>query len=490
MQTRRDQIQAYRFAIRRIVSALLYAEPEHMDLPMRRLARAGLGGVIAAVIAVAGVGALSVVRPRGESASWRDGTKLIIQQETKSRYVLVDGALHAVLNYTSARLLLGKSELPTAQVSGRALSKVPHGAPVGIPGAPETLPAARELLSGAWVACSSPGRDSTGRARPVLELSIGSQAPGRLIPAAAALLVRDPAREVYLIWHGQRMRVAASWELDALGYDATQPLDVPAGWLDVIPQTVDLQPLTVPNRGQPAGKIGNSTAVVGQVMVVATIPGIQQYYVVLSEGLAPITHTQAALLLGDPTVEVVYNGGHPRAIPISAAAADAATHSTLANPPQANPPNPPSLIGASPATSSVCASYHGDGTRNVSMSLGTAEPRPADASAPIGPDGSPIADSVMLPTTAAALTRTLPAPGVQSGALYVVDDLGVKYPISSPSALDALGYHDTQPTLVPNTFLRMLRTGPVLNQQNARHIVPNWTLATLSDTASATTRQG
>ena len=50
MRTRRDQVQAYRFVTRRIVSALLSGDPETNELPMRRLGMAVFGSVIAAAV--------------------------------------------------------------------------------------------------------------------------------------------------------------------------------------------------------------------------------------------------------------------------------------------------------------------------------------------------------------------------------------------------------------------------------------------------------
>ena len=43
MQSRRDQLQAYRFVTRRIVSAMLSGEPETTERPMRRFGLAVFG---------------------------------------------------------------------------------------------------------------------------------------------------------------------------------------------------------------------------------------------------------------------------------------------------------------------------------------------------------------------------------------------------------------------------------------------------------------
>ncbi|TML24664.1 MAG: type VII secretion protein EccB, partial [Actinobacteria bacterium] len=55
MQTRREQVRAYRFVTRRVVSALLSGEPETTDLPMRRLSIAIFGSAMLAIIVFAGI---------------------------------------------------------------------------------------------------------------------------------------------------------------------------------------------------------------------------------------------------------------------------------------------------------------------------------------------------------------------------------------------------------------------------------------------------
>src|SRR4051812_30204123 len=102
MQTRRDQLRAYRFATRRIASAMVRADPEAAEQPLRRLGRSGFAGLMIAALVVAGVAILGVLRPGGGDA-WRDGRSLIVDADAMSRYVFVDGVLHPVLNYTSAR---------------------------------------------------------------------------------------------------------------------------------------------------------------------------------------------------------------------------------------------------------------------------------------------------------------------------------------------------------------------------------------------------
>lgn len=118
MRTRRDQVQAYRFVTRRIVSALLSGDPETTNLPMRRLGMAVFGSVITAAVVLGGVGAYGQLT--GNTAPLNDQT-LVIERETGATYVFMSGQLHPTLNYASARLILDKPDAEVRTMSQAAL---------------------------------------------------------------------------------------------------------------------------------------------------------------------------------------------------------------------------------------------------------------------------------------------------------------------------------------------------------------------------------
>ena len=62
-----------------------------------------------------------------------------------------------------------------------------------------------------------------------------------------------------------------------------------------------------------------------------------------------------------------------------------------------------------------------------------------------------------------ALVRALPAAGVSAtGALYLVTDAGVRYPLTDAAAT-ALGYGELVPEFLPHTLLDLLPSGPALD---------------------------
>ena len=111
-RTRPEQVHAYRFVTRRIVSALLSGEPETTDLPMRRLGMALVGSLMVATIVFAAVGVYGLYRPGGGTP---ENGEIIVARESGALYVYTNDALYPVLNYASARLVAGRS---TRRVGG------------------------------------------------------------------------------------------------------------------------------------------------------------------------------------------------------------------------------------------------------------------------------------------------------------------------------------------------------------------------------------
>ena len=154
MQTRRDQLQAYRFTIQRVVAALLHGEPDAAESPMRRIGISTFSSVMVGVLALVGVGIYGLLRPGGNE-TWKQPNKLIVEKDTATRFIFKDGVLHPVTNFASARLLLG----PTAEtvfVDSKSLGNTPRGSTVGLLNAPDALPRPSALVNSPWVECTQP----------------------------------------------------------------------------------------------------------------------------------------------------------------------------------------------------------------------------------------------------------------------------------------------------------------------------------------------
>jgi type VII secretion protein EccB len=299
MQTRREQVHAHRFMTRRLVSALLSGEPETADRPMQRLGLTVLASAMVAVIVFAGVGIHGLRNPGGGR---RPGANtLVIERETGARYVvLADGVLHPVLNYASARLILGGAGQQVRLMSRASLSGLPRGFQVGIREAPDTLPARSALVGLPWTVCSAPR--SADVLTPTTSLHLGRQPAvemgaggGRRLDGSALLVTEhlaQPAATIYVITNGLRMKITNRAVLTVLGLDAVTPVPVSRGLLNVIPAGPDLPP-SLPRSGQPNDRgirLDSEVAMIGQVYIAGGQP-----YVMTEGGLSPVNEVSARL---------------------------------------------------------------------------------------------------------------------------------------------------------------------------------------------------
>jgi hypothetical protein len=140
MRSRRDQVQAHAYMVGRLTCALVHAEPDAPETPMRRTTLGSFGGLVIGAILVAVFLVWGLILPGGKAGALTSGT-LIVASQTGSRYLYLGGVLSPVLNWASARLLLG-GQPKVQMVRDSALADVPQGPPLGIVGAPDALPPA------------------------------------------------------------------------------------------------------------------------------------------------------------------------------------------------------------------------------------------------------------------------------------------------------------------------------------------------------------
>ena len=149
--TRKDQLDAFSFARRRMVANLVVPTPTGSDEGAPRPIKTFASSIILSAIAVAAVAVLGVFKPSAPSG-WQNG--LAVDSSTGAAYIDQNNELHAVYNITSARLILGtkfaKYDVPDSTLNG---SGTTIGSPVGILGAPEDVPSASSMNLTQWSFC-------------------------------------------------------------------------------------------------------------------------------------------------------------------------------------------------------------------------------------------------------------------------------------------------------------------------------------------------
>ena len=294
-------------------------------------------------------------------------------------------------------------------------------------------------------------------------MSIGSPPPLSELSANNAVLASGSGAE-YLLWRGTRLRLDASWIVNALGLDNAPVIEVAPAWLNAVPAGPDLRPLSVPGAGQPGPVLGGLRTRVGQVLVEHNVGSASQLYLVGHGGVAPITTTQAAILLTNRAESAAYQGGRRRR---SWSARQPSRTPRSCRPawptgPACRPPRRTTSCPAAPP-SPAWTTPHPAAPRTRTWSSRHCRPAQPPAVGTPGVTASPQgAALISVAPGGGALVRPQVAPGVGGSSLFLVTDAGVKYPLPAAEAA-ALGYRASEAAALPAALLGLLPTGPALD---------------------------
>jgi type VII secretion protein EccB len=485
MWTQRDQLQAFQFLRRRIVSAMQFGDANHPVAPGRRVVVATASGLGAMLLISGGFLVFAVLRP-GSTADWRKPGQILIEKESGAGFVLgADGLVHPVLNYASARLLIGGGR--TTSIPARSLAGAPRGRPLGIPDAPASLAPPRSLIGGPWAVCVTPGGAGQPAAgsggsgqKTVTTLVIGRPASQGQLSPERGLIVADAGGTRYLLTGGRRMSLQGD-AVVALGYAGVQPVPVSAAWLGAVPEGPELALLNVPDSGTTGPRFAGKRTRVGQVLLVEGVNGEDRYYLATRKALVPIGQTEAALIVGNPRNSAAYPDGAAHPVTVSAADVTASGLVARSAEKQKYPARLPELVRGDGLGAALCTGGTAAGT--TQLWTADAPPLPAGGRAlPVaaGIHTSATADQVYV-TPGAGLLVTAPqqaakgATGDEPGAgraaaspAYLVTDRGVRFRLRDRADAAALGYGDAPATTVDAGLLALLPSGPELSTAAAR----------------------
>ncbi|GAA3615716.1 type VII secretion protein EccB [Nonomuraea rosea] len=465
MQTRKDLYQAHKLMTQRLGLALLQGEPDLPESPMRRYNVATFASILLVVLITAGFGIWGMLNPGG-ATKLKEAGQLLIEEETGASYVYNqgDGKLQPVANYVSARLLLDSQEIKVRSVSAESLSGLARGQKIGISGAPDSLPKPAKMIKSPWTVCVVEQADATGTARPYVTLLGGVDVGGT--PVGGDALVVNDGQQSWVLWNNYRMLIK-----DVRRLTDQAPRKVPLSWVNAIPAGPDFVALKIAQRGKRVTGPGGAPARVGQVFTLAAIPGAsERWYALLGDGLAPISQTQAMLLLQDPATKVAYSKGGVRQIAVDAATVNSAKVSVQQVMGGGLPLTMPRFRTVS-ASAPLCTVYADTVAGSVRAQLTTGAtltiPKPSGSG---GPDH---VDQVLLPPGGAALAGQLSGEG-QTDAINeysLITDQGKRFRLVSADVVGKLGYDAAQVTPVPAHLLRLIPEGPLLDPAAARQPV-------------------
>ncbi|WP_436501622.1 type VII secretion protein EccB [Actinokineospora sp. HUAS TT18] len=451
MASKRDQLQAYQFLVQRAISALVTRETDPEQPPFRRPAGASFASIAVAVVALACVGVYGLIVPGG-NVGWRSGDSVIVEKETGTRYVYLDGRLHPVTNYTSALLLIG-DHAETRLVSRDSLVDVPRGPRIGIADAPDALPGADRVLSGGWSLCSTPAVDAAGARVEESTLLVGaSPAGGTLLGDSALLVELAGSADRFVVWRGYRHKIV-DYAVVGTGLALTSEpwARVSQAWLDMLPEGAPIGPIALADFGAPSVAVpGRGDLKVGSLLAVGTSGGETQYYLAEKEVLRPLTALQF-------DVQRAVRGSGP--FPVTPAAAAAARRLDPAAGRASDAPAARPRIASVRDRGVVCATFS---SGDVAVVL---EPGVPGGMRTGGRTerGVPLADQVFVPPGWVAVVEAMPSAESRSGTLTVVTDMGRRYPVGASSVLKMLGYEGVPVVRLPASLVARVPEGPGLD---------------------------
>ncbi|HEU0090222.1 MAG TPA: type VII secretion protein EccB [Pseudonocardiaceae bacterium] len=469
--TTKSQVQAYRFLLRRMESALVRKDAVLLHEPMRNHLRASAVGLIVAVLGLAVFFVLGLFKP----ISKIEGGDIVNVKGTTSVFVVVEDAgdepmrLVPVLNLTSARLLYaalvpGKQPPETKFVEESALAGIHRTPVIGLPDAPQTLPDPKKLIKGDWSVCDTATvRDDLPNAesRPeVATTAVIGTTLGRPLGAAEALLVAEQRTgATFLVWGGHRLPVQLDDGAVTLAYrlDDVVPRKVSTGLLNAIPEGAALAPPTIPGAGDPAPFRPLTGVRVGDVLRVVLAGEPESFFLVRQHGVQQVAPAVANLIrarLGRTDDVQTFT-------PAAIAEVPKVVNQQFAD----FPPQVPTIhrIAAAPV---ACLAWPGTEQQPVvTVSADGALLAGKGVEVPGATSGQ--ADRVFLELGSGALVRgVVPGQRPDTGQIWLVTEQGLRYGVPSVEVARALGFTE-QPTPAPESILRLLKSGPALDPDQA-----------------------
>ncbi|MEV4596544.1 type VII secretion protein EccB [Amycolatopsis sp. NPDC049253] len=512
--TTKSQVQAYKFVMRRMQSALVRRDAVMLHDPMRTHSRATVVGVILGVLGAVVFVLIALLSP---APSVPASGGIVIGEQSGTVYVVTGNPqkLIPTFNLASARLiLLAQSQQQTQGAQGGAqpaaanaapaaaviptvvsdeqLKNIPREKLTGIPDGPQLLPDTTQRISPNWAVCDQveldtrlPLPDSVNRTDTTV---IGGVANvGTELDRGQALLGRADDGKTYLIYRlaatqarpdantvraevdlGDNDPVRAALQLPAKARKASQ------AFLNAIPDVGKLVPPVVPGAGEtPPQDFDGLT--VGDVFSTSPSGAPTDFWLITRDGIQKVSSAVADI------VRVAKNGGGSK---ITDLGLEKINNVRRLQPTDSGfvkvdnyPEQTPTVLDATQGSPVACLGWSFDVNKktahtSVYVSKGLpAETTNADGSSKVqsisttGPNGLPITGFYMPPGFGAVVqSATESSATFFKGPIQLISDRGLRYGVPDQATAAALGLTDALPA--PESIIGLLPTGSSLNTQN------------------------
>ncbi|WP_137992981.1 type VII secretion protein EccB [Streptomyces vilmorinianum] len=502
MASRRDELNAYTFAKRRLIAQFVQPNATGSEEGAPRPLRAVAPGAIVGVVILAIFGAWGMFKPVAPKDWDKPGENVIIASKSTTRYVVLKTGdktqLHPVLNMSSAKLLLNPDKGKVINVDESVLDsgKIPHGATLGIPYAPDRLPSDKEAgRAKRWAVCERPGEGGRAIQKAAFVLAEREEkktdGANRLV-GGELLYVEGPDQTRYVVDAQGRAYPVDKDELllRQLVGQGRAAQRVSDAWLATLHKGDRISFPTVPGQAGAAAGVSGLPAEVNKVgMVLSATDGTRkQMYVVLKDTVAPVSDFTAKLLLNSRQLVDLGQAGQATSVSGGAFQPGQAFGQDKKWPQSVPVPvNDASTTEGSRNT--VCNVLRkvneGNGSTTLSTWAGTDFP----ATLPTG------SSSAYVTPGSGQLFRQFKGSTTSTGFLFLVTDTGLRYAMQSngdsatddsgigssgseeekqqrqaeaQQAQNRLGYKNVEPLPIPAEWSTFLPTGPRLSTGAAR----------------------
>ncbi|MEV6645191.1 type VII secretion protein EccB [Amycolatopsis sp. NPDC051371] len=515
--TTKSQVQAYKFVLRRMQSALVRRDAVMLHDPMRTHTRATIVGVVLGALGMIVFVVWGLLSP---APSVPEAGGIVIGEQSGTVYVVMGNPkmLVPTFNLASARLLLlaqqknsstgSTGAAPAAAapaaastesvknptvVSDEQLKDIPRGKLTGIPDGPQLIPTDAQRITPNWAVCDQVLLDPTqpnpdiGKTETSVFGGVAPSALGTELGEKEALLAAADNGKTYLIYRlpSTQNRPNANTvraEIDtsdshnavstALQLLNQKPRKITQGLLNAIPEVPRLTPPVIPDGAPPADLDGLSAGDVFSTQPTGEQPqywaittaGIQQVSQAVADVMRVAKHGSASELrkLGlDKLSGIrVLRAGDPDYIEVDDF-----------------PRSVPTVLDATKNSAVSCLGWSvvGDGDNrdaHTSVYIDTQLPGQNSHGAKFattkvttpGPNRVPINGFYLQPGFGAVVQSATGKASFGKGAIQLISDRGIRYSVPDAATADAIGLNNRQPA--PESIIGLLPTGASLNTQD------------------------
>lgn len=514
--TTKSQVQAYKFVLRRMQSALVRRDAVMLHDPMRTHTRATIVGVVLGALGAIVFVVWGLLSP---APSVPEAGGIVIGEQSGTVYVVMGNpkTLVPTFNLASARLLLlAQSKQPSGAAGGNTvaapaaaaspaavknptvvsdeqLKNIPRGKLTGIPDGPQLIPGDSQRTSANWAVCdqvqldpSLPQPDSVNKTNTYVFGGIAPSALGTELGDKEALLAAADNGKTYLIYRlpSTQNRPNANTvraEIDtgdshnavstALQLNQ-KPRKITQGLLNAIPEVARLTPPVIADGNAPADFDGLTA---GDVFATQPTGAQPQYWAITTGGIQQVSNAVA---------DVIRVAKHGSASRIQILGLDKLSGVRVLQPTDPDyikvddfPRSVPTVLDATKNSAVACLGWSvvGDGDNrdaHTSVYIDTQLPGQnshGDKFSTIkvttpGPNRVPVNGFYLQPGFAAVVQSATGKASFGKGSIQLISDRGIRYSVPDAATADAIGLNNRQPA--PESIIGLLPTGASLNTQD------------------------